>query len=83
MSEAEVVEVKTRSFTIRLTPDDQAALTDLCDLYGLDRPDSIRRAMRQVLAWKRKLGKSGYFVPVGDVQPLAFLIQLEEQRERP
>lgn len=83
MSKAEVVEVKTRSFTIRLTPDDQAALTDLCDLYGLDRPDSIRRAMRQALAWKRKLGKSGYFVPVGDVQPPAFLIQLEEQRERP
>jgi hypothetical protein len=82
VSEAEVVEVKTRSFTIRLTPDDQAALADLCDLYGLDRPDSIRRAMRQVLAWKRKLGKSGYFVPVGDVQPLAFLIQLEEQRDR-
>lgn len=82
MSEVEVVEVKTRSFTIRLTPDDQAALADLCDLYGLDRPDSIRRAMRQVLAWKRKLGKSGYFVPVGEVQPPAFLIQLEKQRER-
>ena len=82
MSEAEVVEVKTRSFTIRLTPDDQAALADLCYLYGLDRPDSIRRAMRQVLAWKRNLGKSGYFVPVGEVQPPAFLIQLEEHRER-
>ena len=58
---------KTRSFTIRLTPEDQAALAELCDLYGLDRPGSLRRAVRQVLAWKKKLGKSGYFVPAGEM----------------
>ncbi len=79
MSEAEAVEVKTRSFTIRLTPEDQAALAELCDLYGLDRPDSLRRAMRQALAWKQKLGKSGYFVPAGEAQPPEFLIRLERK----
>jgi len=39
-------DAKTRSFTIRLTPEDQTALAELCDLYGLDRPGSIRRAVR-------------------------------------
>jgi hypothetical protein len=79
VSEVEAVEVKTSSFTIRLTPDDQAALSELCDLYGLNRPDSLRRAMRQVLAWKQKLGKSGYFVPAGEAQPLEFLIRLNRK----
>ena len=79
MSEVEAVEVKTSSFTIRLTPDDQAALAELCDLYGLNRPDSLRRAMRQALAWKQKLGKSGYFVPAGEAQPAEFLIRLERK----
>jgi hypothetical protein len=69
-------EVKTRSFTIRLTPEDQA---ELCDLYGLDRPGSVRRAVRQVLAWKKKLGKSGYFVPAGEAEPPEFLIRLERK----
>lgn len=79
MSEAEAVEVKTNSFTIRLTPDDQAALAELCDLYGLNRPDSLRRAMRQVLAWRKKLGESGYFVPAGEAQPPEFLIRLNRK----
>lgn len=43
---SDVNEVKTRSFTIRLTPEDQVALAELCDLYGLDRPGSLRRAVR-------------------------------------
>ena len=72
-------EVKTRSFTIRLTPEDQAALAELCDLYGLDRPGSLRHAVRQVLAWKKKLSKSGYFVPAGESEPPEFLIRLERK----
>ena len=79
MSDVNANEVKTRSFTIRLTPEDQAALAELCDLYGLDRPGSIRRAVRHVLAWKQKLGKSGYFVPVGEAEPPEFLIRLERK----
>jgi len=79
VSEVEAVEVKTSSFTIRLTPEDQAALAELCDLYGLNRPDSLRRAMRQALAWKTKLGKSGYFVPAGEAQPPEFLIRLNRK----
>ncbi len=35
-------EVKTRSFTIRLTPEDQAALAELCDLYGLEHEQRLR-----------------------------------------
>lgn len=73
------VSPQSRSFSIRLTTDDQAALTELCDLYGLDRPGSLRRAMRQALAWKKKLGKSGYFVPAGEAQPPEFLIRLNRK----
>jgi hypothetical protein len=76
---SETHEVKTRSFTIRLTPEDQAALAELCDLYGMDRPGSIRRAVRQALAWKKKLGKSGYFVAAGEPEPPEFLIRLERK----
>ncbi|MFQ3657328.1 MAG: hypothetical protein SNJ54_00115 [Anaerolineae bacterium] len=76
---SDTTEVKTRSFTIRLTPEDQAALGELCDLYGLDRPGSIRRAVRQALAWKKKLSKSGYFVPAGKTAPPEFLIRLERK----
>jgi hypothetical protein len=72
-------EVKTRSFTIRLTPEDQAALAELCALYGLDRPGSIRRAVRQALAGRKKLGKSGYFVPAGEHEPPPFPIRLERK----
>lgn len=79
MSDINANEVKTHSFTIRLTPQDQAALAELCALYGLDRPGSIRRAVRQVLAWKKKLGKSGYFVPAGETEPPEFLIRLERK----
>lgn len=79
MSEVEVNEIKTRPFTIRLTPEDQVALAELCELYGLDRPGSLRRAVRQVLAWRKKLGKSGYFVPAGEAQPPEFLIRLEQK----
>ena len=79
MSDVETDEVKTRSFSIRLTPEDQVALAELCDLYGLDRPGSIRRAVRQALAWRKKLGKSGYFVPAGESEPQEFLIRLERK----
>jgi hypothetical protein len=73
------VSPKTRSFTIRLTPEDQVALAELCELYGLDRPGSVRRAVRQALAWHKKLGKSGYFVPAGEAEPPEFLIRLERK----
>jgi hypothetical protein len=76
---SETHEVKTRSFTIRLTSEDQAALAELCALYGLDRPSSIRRAVRQVLAGRKKLGKSGYFVPAGENEPPQFPIRLERK----
>lgn len=79
VTDLEANELKTRSFTIRLTPEDQRALSELCDLYGLDRPGSIRRAVRQVLAWRKKLSKSGYFVPAGEVQRTPFLIRLEQK----
>ncbi len=79
MNDVNENEVKTRSFTIRLSPEDQAALAELCDLYGLDRPGSIRRAVRQVLAWKKKLGKSGYFVRAGEARSAEFLIRLERK----
>jgi hypothetical protein len=69
--------LKPRSFTIRLTLEDQAALEELCALYGLDRPDSLRRAIRQVLAAERiTLSLSGYFRPVGVATPDGFLVRM-------
>lgn len=78
MSETVADEVKTRSFSIRLTPEDQVALAELCDLYGLNRPDSIRRAVRQALAGKQ-MSQSGYFIPAGEVKPPEFRIRLERK----
>ena len=69
--------LKPRSFTIRLTPEDQTALAKLCDLYGLDRPDSLRRAMRQALTTERStLSPSGYFRPIGAATPDGFLVRM-------
>lgn len=66
-----------RSFTIRLTPEDQVALANLCAHYGLDRPDSLRRAIRQVLAEEQPtLSPSGYFHPVGVTTPEPFPIRM-------
>jgi hypothetical protein len=76
MSETNENEVNTRSFTIRLTLEDQVALAELCDLYGLNRPSTLRRAMRQALGGHKKLGKSGYFVPAGESRPAEFHIRL-------
>jgi len=69
-------DAKTRSFTIRLTPEDQTVLAELCDLYGLDRPGSIRRAVRQVLSGRKRVSCSGYFMPIGNIHPVKFSIRL-------
>jgi hypothetical protein len=73
---------KTRSFTLRLTPEDQAALAQLCDLYGLDRPNSIRQAIRQVLVQNTSIGSSGYFIPVGQTAPSSFLVLMNRKSVR-
>lgn len=73
-------DAKTRSFTIRLTPEDQVALTQLCDLYGLDRPASLRQAIRHVLAQHTPLESSGYFVPVGLSAPSFFPVRMNRKR---
>ena len=72
-------EDKTRSFTMRLSPEDQGALAQLCDLYGLDRPASIRQAIRQALAQHTALSSHGYFVPVGAVRPTVFPVHLNRK----
>lgn len=68
---------KNVSFTIRLTPQDQAALAELCSLYGLKRPDSIRRAIKQALTSKKNMNKSGNFISVGSEEPSEFVIHME------
>ncbi len=75
-------DTKTRSFTLRLSPEDQTALAQLCDLYGLDRPASIRQAMRQVLAQHTAPSRHGYFVPVGAVRPTSFPVHLNRKSIR-
>ena len=68
MSDVNANEMKTRSFTIRLTPEDQAALAELCELYGLDQPIPVQylRYMGNLL--RGNLGDSYYFKrPVSDL----------------
>lgn len=40
-------EKTAHSFTMRLTADDQNLLGALCAHYGLNRPDSVRKALRE------------------------------------
>jgi hypothetical protein len=72
-----MTEVRTRSFTLRLAPEDQTALAALCDRYGLDRSTSVRRAIRQALG-PPGLRRDGCFTPV-PCRPGApgFIVHLE------
>ena len=74
---------KTRSFTIRLTQEDQADLAQLCALYGLDRPNSLRRAMRHVLVAQAALPTSGCFRAIGQQgwSPLAIRFCRKDDHE--
>lgn len=54
---------KSERYTIRLTPEDQQVLQQLCQQYGLDRPGSLRRAIRQALTLNPTRVKSGHFTP--------------------
>ena len=54
------------TFTMRLTSDDQEQLSNLCHLYGLNRPNSLRQAIREVLnraAQSRLTSTTGIFTP--------------------
>jgi hypothetical protein len=75
-------ESKTRSFTMRLSPEDQVALAQLCDLYGLDRPASIRQAIQQALAQHTAVPSEGYFIPVGPVRSTGFPVHLNRKSTR-
>jgi hypothetical protein len=74
------------SWTIRLTPEDQVALQALCHFYGLNRPDAVRRAVREVLA-SREVQKhipptsplSGVFIPLSEDNTTAFSIRLKRK----
>ncbi len=59
-------------FTIRLTVGDQAALAALCDHYGLNRPDSLRRALRAALtlAARDAFPPAGCFTPARGGAPI-------------
>ncbi len=57
-------------FSIRLTTSDQAALTELCDRYGLDRPNAVRRALRAALTSQPSLPHSGHFMACGSTQSI-------------
>lgn len=64
-------------FTIRLTAGDQAALIALCDHYGLNRPDSLRRALRAALTLVARdaLPPAGCFTPVRGGAPIPIRLE--------
>lgn len=71
---------ETQTFSIRLSREEQRLLNDLCRRYGRSRPDSVRQAMRDVLALEQSLPLiCGMFapVPVGSAPPIT--IRLREK----
>jgi hypothetical protein len=79
VSDVETDEVKTRSFSIRLTPKIRRRWRNCATCTGWIVPAASAAARGQALAWRKKLGKSGYFVPAGESQPPEFLIRLERK----
>ncbi len=71
----------TLSWTVRLSPRDQQVLADLCRLYGLNRPDTLRRVLRETLIHRRSLRAQGCFSPVGG--RAAFIIRLARKEVEP
>ena len=53
----------TRSFTVRLSTEDQAILQTLADLFAADRSETMRRALRLALAQQRPPAVCGQFIP--------------------
>ena len=68
---------KSERYTIRLTPEDQQVLQQLCQQYGLDRPGSLRRAIRQALTTNPTRATSGYFTPFSRTQTKALLLHFD------
>jgi hypothetical protein len=72
------------TFTIRLTADDQQQLSKLCHHYGLNRPNSLRRAMRDVLkrpTQSRLTTTSGIFTPFSRLMRSPLRIRLVRKAE--
>jgi hypothetical protein len=74
------------SWTIRLTPEDQVALQALCHFYKMNRPDAVRRAMREALVAARrkadvgqKIPLSGSFMPLSSDMKAVFPVQLKRK----
>jgi hypothetical protein len=71
------------SFTMRLTADDQNLLTALCAHYHANRPDSLRRAMREILSRVEPPSlNTGVFIPLGGMfPPIAIRLQRKEKHD--
>lgn len=72
------------SFTMRLTAHDQTLLRALCNHYGLNRPDSLREAMRAVLtaASSRMTAlHDGIFTPIATAASPSFSIRLKRKEQ--
>lgn len=76
-----------KPFTIRLTVEDQVALAQLCRHYGLNRPNSVRRALRAALLpvqseeqARPPFSPSGSFIPaLGGENAASFPIRLKRK----
>lgn len=53
----------TKSFTVRLSPEDQAVLAALAGIFETDRSETVRRALCLALARNRRPARCGHFVP--------------------
>jgi hypothetical protein len=72
------------TFTMRLTADDQQQLVKLCHHYGLNRPDSLRRAMCDVLkrpTQGRLTSMTGIFTPFSRLMRSPLRIPLVRKAE--
>jgi predicted transcriptional regulator len=54
-----------KRFTVRLSPEDQAVLARLADLFETDRSETMRRALRLALDRQQPPASDGVFVAGG------------------
>jgi hypothetical protein len=69
----------TTRWTIRLSDEDKRMLQALCESYGLNRPDAVRRAIREALVARQRITLHGSFIPLSGSSQTIFPVQLRRK----
>ena len=66
------------SFTVRLSPEEKAALEALAMQWQLDKSATVRRALQMALIERQSLPQSGHFVAL-QPEVVSFPVRLSEK----